>query len=592
MFIQAIVGGHSTDEFPITGPISVGRQALENHEPGPFAFLPAEANREARLIVAATTRGDVSRQTLRLECIAEGRVRISNLARRPLRLLPIGQRLDPGQSAELLPPLSVEFTDIVVRVSCESIWGQLEALSFVPAVAKRSRLPELPVLSNRQLDELVRWMQHTVAVFQSTLLSAEFVPAAAEALVNIVRLDSGRVFLRQGECWAETARFPTDAEVLPPSRSVLERVRANRQTFWKVDEEDQAFLTTSVSGQLSTVVAAPILDASGEVVGVLYGEKKAHSPTGKPEALLVEMLASGIATGLSRQRQEEKTLLAEELFAQFFSRDLAKELAHNPGLLDGRETTVSILFADIRGFSRVSEQLGPAETVRWLSDVCGELSVCVVNEGGVLVDYIGDEVLAMWGAPTAQPNHAERSVQAALAMLAALPKLNERWMTHTGEECRLGIGVNTGLALVGNIGSAYKFKYGALGNTVNVASRVQGLTRYLKRSLLITGETFAELGPDWIGRRVCCSRVVNIARPINLYEVAAADSGMKDFFLASAAALTALEEQRFAEAARTASELLEHYPGDGPLQLILSRAAAAILEDGKNFDPVWAPPGK
>jgi adenylate cyclase len=284
--------------------------------------------------------------------------------------------------------------------------------------------------------------------------------------------------------------------------------------------------------------------------------------------------------------------LAERRFAQFFGPELAAELARNPNLLDGRGEQVTMVFADVRGFSRVSEKLSPAETVQWLGDIVNELSDAVTDEGGVVVDYVGDEVVAMWGAPKPQPDHAARATRAALGMLARLPALNARWTARIGEECRLGVGVNSGSALVGNIGSTQKFKYGALGNTVNLASRVQGMTRFLKVPLLVTGETRAALGPEFLARRVCQARVVNIGQPVALYEVATADSGDAEFFQASEAALVALEEQRFPEAARMAGELLGRHPGDGPLQLVLSRAAVAILEDGKGFDPVWTPPGK
>jgi len=145
---------------------------------------------------------------------------------------------------------------------------------------------------------------------------------------------------------------------------------------------------------------------------------------------------------------------------------------------------------------------------------------------------------------------------------------------------------------VGNIGSTQKFKYGALGNTVNLASRVQGMTRFLKVPLLVTGETRAALGAEFLARRVCQALVKNIGQPVDLFEVVTAESGDADFFHQSEAALVALEEGRFAEAARRAGGLLGERPGNGPLQLVLSRAAAAILEDGKGFEIVWTPPGK
>jgi adenylate cyclase len=168
----------------------------------------------------------------------------------------------------------------------------------------------------------------------------------------------------------------------------------------------------------------------------------------------------------------------------------------------------------------------------------------------------------------------------------------ERWREALGEAMDLGIGVNTVPARVGNTGSRFKFKYGPLGNTVNVASRVQGLTKYLKCRLLVTAETSGRLDQRFIARRVCKTRVVSIKEPVVLCEVRAAGPPEREtFFRASEAALDALEEGEFALAARRAGYLLQEHGGDGPLLLVLSRAADMLMHGGV-FDPVWEPPGK
>ena len=250
------------------------------------------------------------------------------------------------------------------------------------------------------------------------------------------------------------------------------------------------------------------------------------------EAALVDLLACGVAAGLARQDQERQMLKLE----QFFGPDLASRLVRDKTLLEGREARVTLLFCDVRGFSRVSEKLGPAGSLRWMNDVMTELSGRVLDEAGVLVDYVGDEVMAMWGAPEDQPDQAERAVRAALAMLGALPAVNARWQASLGTETRIGIGVNTGPAQVGNTGSTFKFKYGPLGNTVNLGSRVQGLTKYLQRSLLVTRATREQLGDDFIARRVVRVRVVNIAAPVDLYEVESAGLEMRRQFFAESEA--------------------------------------------------------
>src|SRR5262249_21803216 len=130
-------------------------------------------------------------------------------------------------------------------------------------------------------------------------------------------------------------------------------------------------------------------------------------------------------------------------------------------------------------------------------------------------------------------------------------------------------------------------------NTVNLASSVQGLTKYLRCGVLVTAATQRQLGNAFIARRVVRARVVNIEEPVDLYEVELAGSEEgRGFFAESQAALEALEGEEFAPAARLAGALLASHPGDGALLLTLARAADALVKAGAGFDPVWLPPGK
>ena len=149
-------------------------------------------------------------------------------------------------------------------------------------------------------------------------------------------------------------------------------------------------------------------------------------------------------------------------------------------------------------------------------------------------------------------------MRAALAMHAILPTLNGRWQaTLGGDPMRIGVGVNSGTAQVGNVGSAIKFKYGAIGNTVNLASRIQGMTKHLRCGLLVSAATARQLGDGFVTRRIVKARVVNIETPLDLYEVERTGTPERqEFFAASQAALDALEAGRFAEAARAAGTLL------------------------------------
>ncbi len=595
----------------LAGSLELGRQRKDEPSPSaavPCPFLPGSP---ARLLLAPTTENNVGRQHVLLEPLDSGNVRVHNGSQ--IALTHDHGSIAPGKSAELAPPFTLKISTRSISIlppgaddSAEEhgVHG-LDELTVGPGTlsALSARLKRPPVLPPAQLDEMLRWLQSTIGVLQSAVGSSGFLQLAAESLVQIIGLHSGRVLLFDSEPFSIAALFPPTLADRPwqPSQHVLRRVRQEKRTFWQQPHQTGGGSSSESLLGMQTVVASPLLDRHGQVIGALYGERReesklpfAVSSSGKLEATLVELLSCGVSTGLARQEQEKAALKASALFEQFFTPELTRTLARQPDLLQGRAAEkVTVLFCDVRGFSAASERLGPADTFGWMNDVMNELSLAVRDQAGVLVDYIGDELMAMWGAPEEQSDQEERAVAAGLAMLAALPMLNEKWQPILGEPMKIGVGINSGPAQVGNTGSTFKFKYGPLGNTVNLASRVQGLTKYLKARLLVSGATRRQLGAGFIARRVVKTRVVNIQLPVDLYEVERRDSPERAaFFRNSEAALDALEHGDFAGAATRTGVLLPLHHGDGPLQLILSRASQHLMSGGAGFDPVWEPPGK
>jgi adenylate cyclase len=604
--IRVIEGDRTKFGCSLVGPVELGRQ--QSDEVGAYAWLPATGPASARLIVARQEeRDNVSRHHAFLEPLPSGHVRLTNRSKAPLPCSAVpGGTLAAGATAELTPPFSLTLAGRTIAIGppdspgpggLHSLDEQAVGPGHLPELSRR--LQSLSALPAPQVKELLGWLETVMGVLQSTVGAADFLDKATQALVQIVGLELGRVLLLDRDQWTIAAAHgepPDGSRPWQPSRHVLAAVRDNKKTFWQAGRKPGDADTPSLK-PLDTVVAAPILDPAGDVIGALYGEHR-QAP-GSPlhgaadlEAMLVKLLGWAIAAGLARQAQEKAAVQAQVRFEQFFGPDLARRLVREPNLLDGRDATVTLLFCDVRGFSRYSEKLGPAQTVRWMNDVMNELSRRILDEQGVLVDYVGDEVLAMWGAPQDQPDQSARSVRAGLAMLGALPALNARWQDVLGGPTEVGVGINTGAAQVGNTGSTFKFKYGPLGNTVNLGSRVQGLTKYLKCRLLVTRATRESLGPEFLARRVVKARVVNIQEPVDLYEVEAAGSQQRrQLFAESEAALADLEAGDFALAARKAGTLLLDIPGDIPLLLTLSRATSAMMPEGR-FDPVWEPPGK
>jgi len=202
--------------------------------------------------------------------------------------------------------------------------------------------------------------------------------------------------------------------------------------------------------------------------------------------------------------------------------------------------------------------------------------------------------MVMWGAPNEQPDHAALACAAARDILASLDRLNEAWRVLVGAETEVGIGVNTGEALVGNVGSHRKFKYGPLGTTVNLASRVQGATKYLRASLLITENTAAQLPEQFLTRRLCQVRVRNIQKPIRLYELeppsgGAAWSELRERY---ERALDEYERGNFHRASAVLGDVLLSSPEDGPSLQLMARVVEAMLSESGEFSPIWSLPGK
>ncbi len=584
----------------LTEAVEIGRQ--QQGEPEPFCRYAGEQG--VRVIVARKDDRSFSRRQVKIEPAADGRFIVSNLSKAVAATLDQGGTIEPMAQRTLSPPFALMVGELTFLVETEADVeaDSMQSLANATMAPGRSNplsthVRSLAVLRSAtesgDQENLVEWLEAAMSVVQSAASSPDFLERAARAVVNLVGLDTAAVLLWNGSQWTHEAVCAAAGRVAPhwqPSMTILEASRRQKRTFRDAPKQENA---ASLMG-VQALVAAPILSPKEDVIGAIYGDRRQPPAEGNPvditelEAMLVELLASGVAAGLARMDQEQAALAERVRFEQFFTPELARQLEIEPDLLECKDAEISALFCDVRGFSRISEKLGPVRTFAWISDVMEELSECVQQYDGVLVDYIGDELIAMWGAPVEQPDHATRASLAAIAMLGKLDQLNQAWAAELGEDIQVGIGINSGLASVGNTGSKRKFKYGPLGNTVNLASRVQGVTKYLKSSILITDDTAALLGNEIERRHLARVRVVNIETPVDLYElVSQPDSRWCQLRDRYEEALNCLERSEFLMATRCLGNLVAEHPEDGPSQLLLSRAVTALIAPDQ-FDFVWA----
>jgi adenylate cyclase len=194
--------------------------------------------------------------------------------------------------------------------------------------------------------------------------------------------------------------------------------------------------------------------------------------------------------------EEKKSREIRAMFSSYVSPKIVAELINNPekAKLGGERKTVTILFADIIGFTSLSEQKQPEEVVEILNEYFKEMTDIIFRWDGTLDKFVGVEIMAFWGAPIDQPNHAELAVRCALNMEAKLRDLQYKWKLE--DKCGLdcGIGINTGEVIIGNIGAAgKKMDYTVIGDNVNLAARVEKLTRTYNTKIIVTEFTIRHI---------------------------------------------------------------------------------------------------
>jgi len=600
--------------------VEIGRADPKLNDPPAVAVWSCQGKQ--RLVIAEPRNLAISRRCFNVVPSADGEVEIMNIhSTRPLYVgddAPIG----PGQVRRYKRELSLEFSpNITVRVEpsvcVESNSEVYRTLDSIPPTPGQDEIlvgeKTIGDFSAPDAAEITKLLRIALQVVQQAAGSDAFFQAAVTATTEIVDLDRTVLLMRKDAQEAEqiTKNWPQpdgwcivaehikegpdyDRDDQCVSTSLLKQVVRSCKT--KIHDPlgvQQGFAHDVMPPSLVEVecaVAAPILNVRSEVIGVLYGDRNVRavaSPTeriGVMEATLVEILAGSVAGGIAR-REEEKL---RHTLSGFFSSKVADQLANDPTLMEGQDTEVSVLFCDVRGFSTVTEKVGPKQAMEWINDVMSELSDCVLDRDGVLVDYVGDELLAMWGAPGSQPDHAALAIDAARAMLEKIEVLRNRWADTLPTRFGAGIGINSGPAQVGNVGSRQKFKYGPIGNTVNLGSRLQSATKQLGVNCVASHRSVHAAGQIGESRRIGKLGVVGIDQPVSVYEIARSTSGgWKWLAERYHEALELFENQNLSEAAHAIGDILAKHPEDLPSRKLLSRVLNEMDAPTTDFNGVW-----
>ena len=233
-----------------------------------------------------------------------------------------------------------------------------------------------------------------------------------------------------------------------------------------------------------------------------------------PLALLVTY-AGTVAKNFTQEQREKRRL------SRFFSPDVVAEIIRHKddSKLAATRRRVTVLFSDIRGFTSMSEKMQPEEVVTFLREYLTVMTEAVFKHGGTVDKYIGDAIMALYNVPLEAPDHALRAVRTALEFQERVRPLGERFAARHGGHLACGVGIHTGDAVVGTIGSEQRLEYTAIGDTINLGSRLEGITKEFSVPIIISEGTYAEVRERFAVRDLGEVTVKGKAIPVKIYAV-------------------------------------------------------------------------
>jgi len=324
----------------------------------------------------------------------------------------------------------------------------------------------------------------------------------------------------------------------------------------------------------SILLSLLAIGAAGAVNFYFYS---AHDLVFNVSSMLVLALALfilNVAWGYFFEVRRGRALVSR--FGEYVAPELVAEMAENPEKynMDGESRELSVMFVDVRGFTTISESLTPKALREYINLYLTAMSTDIRDSHrGTLDKYIGDAVMAFWGAPVAFPDHASRAVATALLMQASAQRLNQDFLKRGWPELKIGIGVNTGQMHVGDMGSQIRRAYTVMGDAVNLGSRLEGITKVYGVGIAV-GEATRAAAPEFAYRELDLVRVKGKNEPVAIFEPLARETELGEAAraeLASWHAALALVRAQQWDAAQAALEALQQAAPHGLYQLYLER---------------------
>ncbi|MCZ8342192.1 MAG: adenylate/guanylate cyclase domain-containing protein [Leptospira sp.] len=240
-----------------------------------------------------------------------------------------------------------------------------------------------------------------------------------------------------------------------------------------------------------------------------------------PSVTIEQIVVFVAIIGFRILTEEANVKYIRQTFSKFVSKDVVDELLKHPDnlALGGSKREITIFFSDVRGFTTISEQLGPEDLVKLLNEYLSAMTDIIIEYKGTIDKYMGDAIMAFWGAPVPLEDHAYYACVAALAQLEHLKVLQQKWAERNVPVIDIGCGLNSGPAVVGNMGSSHRMEYTCMGDTINLGSRLEGSNKMYGTNIIISEYTYEKVKDRVVARELDLVRVKGKTQPVRIYEL-------------------------------------------------------------------------
>jgi len=310
---------------------------------------------------------------------------------------------------------------------------------------------------------------------------------------------------------------------------------------------------------------------------------------------LAFIIPSVIIVSIKLVTEESQKKFIKGAFSRYIAPDVIEQIMENPELLQlgGESRDISIFFSDVAGFTSIAEKLSPVELVELLNEYLSEMTDIIISHGGTIDKYIGDAIMAFYGAPQTYDDHGLRACLAAIDMKRKLRDLQDKWKMSGQVEIFARMGINSGKTVVGNMGSALRMDYTVMGDSVNLASRLEGVNKIYKTTAIISEHTYLNAKDNIDTRKLDSIRVVGKEETVLIYELLGRKGTLPqrfyDMLKLYNQGLEMFSEHQWEKGRKFFKDAIDIIPDDGPSILYLNRCSGFIKKPpSKGWDGVYS----